>query len=135
MNTTRAVTLAVAALTAALTLSGCGQLQDPASPPPPCPKPVHVAGGDLVPDGARPCLLSTSRPKTGSTRTPSADPNHRPQTDSPKTPGPARKTPTAPKVPAAPKSPSAPKPPAKAPEKVKVPDIKAPAAAPPRSRP
>ncbi|MFC8223840.1 hypothetical protein ACFUTY_37435 [Streptomyces sp. NPDC057362] len=129
MNT-RAVTLTVAALTAALTLSGCGQLQDPASP-----KPVHVAGGDLVPDGARPCLLSTSRPKAGSTRTPSADPNHRPQTDSPKTPGPARKTPTAPKAPATPKTPSAPKPSAKAPDKVKVPDVKAPAAAPPRSRP
>ncbi|MFD8385268.1 hypothetical protein ACFV2X_43250 [Streptomyces sp. NPDC059679] len=131
MNNTRAAAITAAALAAALTLSGCGQHEDSPASPPPCPKPVRMAGGDLVPDGARPCILSTPRPKPSSTRTPAAGGDHRPETAAPKAPGPTLKTPAASK---APKSPSAPKSPAKAkaPEKAKVPDVKAPAATRPR---
>ncbi|MCX5384594.1 hypothetical protein [Streptomyces sp. NBC_00083] len=118
------VTVLTATAVAALALTGCGSDQKNPGGAPPCPSPVRTTGGDLVPAGVRPCILTGQR--TAASATPSRTGGTRPASNYPGgtariTGTPGSKDTTRPKT----------APPAKAP--AGRPKAKAPAA-PPRSR-
>ncbi|WP_328314867.1 hypothetical protein OG432_34375 [Streptomyces sp. NBC_00442] len=115
MNRVTTTVLTAAAAVAAVALTGCGSDEQTRNAPP-CPAPIRTTGGDLVPSGVRPCLLTG--PSATPSRTTSARPTSTPtrgsatrtgipgtkNTTRPKTAPPAEAPATRPK----PKAPAAP---------------------------
>ncbi|MFJ8388650.1 hypothetical protein ACIQ9Q_29815 [Streptomyces sp. NPDC094438] len=122
MTIPRTTVLTAAAAVAVVALSGCGQLKSTPASPPPCPASVRTAGGDLVPTGARPCVLSTPKPTPSRSASTGRLHDRQPGAAAPSAKSAAPNKPTAPKTLASPKRPAAPK--------QEAPRSKAPAAAP-----
>ncbi|WP_329021099.1 hypothetical protein [Streptomyces sp. NBC_01601] len=131
MTIPRTTALTAAAAVAVVALSGCGQLKSTPASPPPCPASVRTAGGDLVPPGARPCVLSTPKPTPSRSVSTGRLHDRQPDAAAPSPSSAAPNKPTAPKIPAA-KTPATPKRPAA--PKQEAPRAKAPAA-PPKAAP